>query len=131
MTKHTVTSIKDFDISTNGRNVVLNFADDKDRPVSLKISTIELERVNQEIGFAITKARKLSDISKQGIIPFIRAAKWRAELLDSQPVVVISFALQNGLEVHYGLSPIDAPSLARQILDASQRGISAKPQSSH
>ena len=68
MTKHTVKTIQDFDISQDGRKIILNFADENDQPVSLKMTTIELERASQEMGFAITKARKLSDVSKQGII---------------------------------------------------------------
>ena len=131
MAKHTVTAIKDFDISKDGRTVILNFADENDRPVSLKMSTMALDKASHEMGIALTQARKLSEVSKQGIIAFMRPKKCRAELLNDQPLVAISFGLPNGLEVHYGIPTIDAVLLARQILAAAEHGMSAKPPPSH
>lgn len=132
MTKHKITSLKGYDIAPDGRTVALNFADANDRPVSLEMSTMELERTSYETGFAITKARQLSDISKSGIIPYVRPKEWRASLLNEHsPVVLISFRLQNGLEVHYGIPATAADSLVHQLQDASEQGKKAKGETSH
>jgi hypothetical protein len=131
MTKHVISDLKDFDISRDGRNIVLNFSDDSDRPVSLKLTTIALEKISHEIGLAITKAREFSDISKQGIVRFLRPAKSHADLMVEGSTVLISFVTGLGLAVHYGLEPNHADALAHQILDASERGKKAKPQSRH
>jgi hypothetical protein len=131
MTKHSITSLKDYDIAKNGRTVVLNFADDRDTPVSLKMSEIEVEKLAHELEFVITKARQLSDLSKQGIVPFLRPDKSRANLTTQGSTVVVSFVLRTGLVLHYGLEPTEAEALGRQILDAAVQGKNASPLARH
>jgi hypothetical protein len=132
MTKHNLTELKNCDISQDGRTIALNFADENDRPVSLSIPTLSLEKTHHDIGQVITKARQLSDISKQGIIPFQVASGWRATVMVTDRLfVLISFRFDNGLEMHYGIPATAAGALAESILEAARQGISTKPQSSH
>jgi hypothetical protein len=131
MASFSITALKDFDISQDGRKVVLNFADENDMPVSLKMSTMGLEALLHEITFALTKAHELSDISKQGIVPILRPSKFRADLQPDKTTVVLSFAVKSGLELHYGLEPTHANAFAQQIQDAAQRGMRANPPSRH
>lgn len=122
-----VTELKDFDISQDGRNTVLNFTNKGEDSVSLKISTLDLQRITQEIGILLTKARQLSEVSKQNIVPFLRPSRFRADLLEHGSTVVLAFGFSSGLDHYYGLEPIDADKLADQIRDASERGKIAKP----
>jgi hypothetical protein len=125
MSKHNVSKFTDFDIASNGRSVVLNFEIDSG-PISLEFNEILLEKVHYELGLAITKARQLSEISKQHLVSFLRPPQFRADLIENGQTVIISFRQANGLEMNYGLEPTHADALARQILSASERGKLAK-----
>jgi hypothetical protein len=125
MTELSLAKLTDYDISPDGRRVGLNFADEEGNPVSLKISAMELENVAHELGFVITKARQLSSISKQGIVPFLRPTKFRANLLKDGQAVVVSFQTATGLELHYGLDATSAAELASQLQEAAQKGMTA------
>jgi hypothetical protein len=124
--KVSVSSLKDFDISMDGRNAILNFDS-----VSLKITTMELEKVVHELGFLLIKARQLSDISKQGIVPFLRPTKVRGSLLGDGRAVVASFQLASGLELHYGMDLDVADALTAQLQEAAQQGRKATPPRRH
>jgi hypothetical protein len=115
-----ISHITDFDISRDGK-AVLNCRDEDGKPISIKMATMDLERFSVEIGFLLTKARELSEISKQNIVPFLQPAKFRADLLTQGSTVVIAFQLASGLQHHYGLEPTDADALACQILDAAEQ----------
>ena len=131
MPKFTVSKLRDFQISRDGRTAVLHFvgAADED-PVSLEMTTLELEIATQEMGSLLTKARELSDVSKQGIVPIFCPTHCRASPTEDSRVA-LEFRLNNGLEHRYGLEPNHAAELARQILDVAERGRKAIPPSQH
>jgi hypothetical protein len=81
MPEFSLADLTDFDLSKDGRKTILNFKDESGEKVSLKLTTMNLERVTQELGFLLTKARQRSDVSKQNIIPFLHPARFRADLL--------------------------------------------------
>jgi hypothetical protein len=119
-----VSKLTNVELSRDGRNMVLHFATDSEK-ISLTIDTMAVETAMTELGYIITKARELSEISKQGIVQIFRPARFRAELATEGSTVVVSFAHENGLESHFGLQPKLATELARQILDAAERGTTA------
>jgi hypothetical protein len=127
MGTHVIADIKDYDISEDGRKIILHLADISDMPVSLDFGSLLLEKLHYEIGLAITKARQLSEFERQNIVSIFRPSHSRADLEKDGKTVVISFRAGNGLEVHYGLEPNHASLLARQIQDAAEQGMSAKP----
>jgi hypothetical protein len=127
MSRFEISSLKDFDIAPDGRKAVLNFADDQDLPVSLKFTQLQLEQLAHELGFVLTKARQLSEASKQGMAPFLRPARCRGGASPGEPTVIVSFQLPSGLEMHYGLEPIVAEGLAKQLHDGAQEAKTAKP----
>jgi hypothetical protein len=82
MTAFSIEGMKDFDVFKDGRKMVLNFSDENDKPVSVKVTTMAIEKIMHELTFALTKAYEMSDISKQGIVPFLRPQKSRASLVE-------------------------------------------------
>ena len=127
MPEFSLSNLTDFDLSRDGRKTILNFKDESGEKVSLKLTTINLERITQELAFLLTRARQLSDVSKQNIVPFLHPARFRADLLIEGGTVVVSFELPTGLQNHYGLEPDLAIELARQLQDAALRGMTATP----
>jgi len=132
MTTHNVASLKDCDIARDGRNVILNFnCSDQSDPLSLKLGTMELEKIAHELAFVIIRARAMSEVAKQGVVPFMRPRLSRADLTTDGLTVVVSFALPSGMVTHYGLESTDADSLARQIQDASEKSKKTSRPSQH
>jgi hypothetical protein len=131
MAEFAVSRFHDFDISRNGRATRLNFLDARGKKVSLNMTVIELERITHELGFLLTKARQLSEESKQDIVPFLRPANTRASLLKDGMTVVISFQIPSGLEMYYGLDPTQASTLAVQLQEEAQKGMKSKAPSRH
>jgi hypothetical protein len=131
MPEFSLANLTDFDLSKDGRKTVLNFQDESAAKVSLKLTTINLELVTQELAFLLTKARQLSDVSKQNIVPFLHPARFRADVLTEGGTVVVSFELPTGLQHHYGLEPSFAMELARQLHDAAQRGMTTTSPKRH
>ncbi|MFZ1091304.1 MAG: hypothetical protein WAN75_19095, partial [Xanthobacteraceae bacterium] len=93
--------------------------------------TLELEKIAHYLGFVLTKARQMSDISKQGVVPFLRPTRVQADLLGQASVVILSFAMRAGVEMHYGLDPAHAHAFARQIEEAARSGSESKPLRQH
>ena len=131
MPEFSVSKISGTSLSHDGRGAILKFVDSDGQEISLKISTLDLASTVHEIGFLLTKSRELSDISKQSIVPFLRPQKVRAELTTDNVTVVTSYQLPSGLEHHYGMTPNLAEALARQILDAAERGKKTTAPSHH
>jgi hypothetical protein len=124
-----VSEISNFQISGDGRTIVLHFRDGSEK-ISLEISTLNLEIAAQQIGSALTEAREISDIAQQNVIPFFRPTHARANLADG-PAVAIEFRLDNGIEHRYGLAPNFADDLAQQILKAATASKKSKPTARH
>jgi hypothetical protein len=122
MPEFSISNLKDFDITPDGRKTILNFVEATGETLSLKISILDLERVTHEMGLILSKAPELSDISKQNIVPFLRPSKFRADLLAEGSTVLTVYQLASGIEHRYGLEPRGAEELARQMLDAAERG---------
>jgi hypothetical protein len=131
MSEITIAQFKDYDVSPDGRKAVLHFIDGDGRPVAIKVETQELEKIAHNLGFVLTKARQISDISKQGVVPFLRPTRVQADLLGQGSVVILSFAMRAGVEMHYGLEPAHANEFARQITEAARRGLKSKPLGQH
>ena len=131
MSEISIAQFKDYDVSPDGRNAVLHFIDGDGRPVAIKVETQELEKIAHNLGFVLTKARQMSDISKQGVVPFLRPTRVQADLLGQGSVVILSFAMRAGVEMHYGLEPVHANEFARQITEAARRGLESKPLRQH
>jgi hypothetical protein len=131
MAEFAVSRLSDFDISRNGRATRLTFLDAKGKKVSLNMTVMELERITHELGFLLTKARQLSEESKQDIVPFMRPANTRASILKDGTTVVMSFKIPSGLELHYGLDPTQASAFAAQLQEEAQKGMKSKPPSRH
>jgi hypothetical protein len=127
MSEISIAQFKDYDVSSDGRNAVLHFIDRDGRPLAIKVETLELEKIAHNLGFVLTKARQMSDISKQGVVPFLRPTRVQADLLSQGSVVILSFAMRAGVEMHYGLEPIHANAFADQIKEAARRGLKSKP----
>src|SRR6202035_2639056 len=120
-----------YDVSPDGRKAVLHFIDGDGKPVAIKVETLELEKIAHNLGFVLTKARQMSDISKQGVVPFLRPTLVQADLLSHGSVVILSFAMRAGVEMHYDLEPIHANAFADQIKEAARRGVKSKPLNQH
>jgi hypothetical protein len=131
MAEFAVSRFNDFDISRNGRTTRLNFLDARGKKVSLNMTVLELERITHEFGFLLTKARQLSEESKQDIVPFFRPANARASTLKDGTTVIISFQTSSGLEMYYGLDPAQANVLAAQLQEQAQKAIKSQPSSRH
>jgi hypothetical protein len=131
MSEISIAKFKDYDVSPDGRKAVLHFIDGDGRPVAIKVETQELEKIAHNLGFVLTKARQISDISKQGVVPFLRPTRVQADLLGQGSVVILSFAMGAGVEMHYGLDPAHAHAFARQIEEAARRGLESKPLRQH
>jgi hypothetical protein len=131
MSEISIAQFKDFDVAADGRKVVLHFTDPDGRPIAIKVETLELEKIAHNLGFVLTKARQISDISKQGVVPFLRPTRVQADLLGGASVVILSFAMRAGVEMHYGLDPAHAHAFARQIEEAARRGLESKPLRQH
>jgi hypothetical protein len=131
MTEFAVSRLSDFDISRNGRATRLNFLDARGKKVSLNMTVMELERITHELGFLLTKARQLSEESKQDIVPFLRPVNTRASILKDGTTVVMSFKIPSGLELHYGLDSTQPSAFAAQLQEEAQKGMKSKPPSRH
>jgi hypothetical protein len=131
MSEISIAQFKDYDVSPDGRKAVLHFIDGDGRPVAIEVETLELEKIAHNLGFVLTKARQASDIYKQGVVPFLRPTRVQADLLGRGSVVILSFAMRGGVEMHYGLEPIHANAFARQIKEAARRGLKGKPLGQH
>jgi hypothetical protein len=131
MSEISIAQFKDYDVSPDGRKAVLHFIDGDGRPVAIKVETQELEKIAHNLGFVLTKARQISDISKQGVVPFLRPTRVQADLLGQGSVVILSFAMRAGVEMHYGLDPVHANEFARQIKEAARKSLKSKPLGQH
>jgi hypothetical protein len=121
MVEASISKLKDFDLTRDGRKAILNFDIDGER-LALKISTLDLEALTHELGLVVSKARQLSN---HNVVPFLRPAKYRADLVEQGSTVVTVYQLPSGIEHRYGLEPMGAETLARQMLDAAERGKTA------
>jgi hypothetical protein len=81
MSEISIAQFKDFDVAADGRKVVLHFTDPDGRPIAIQVESLELEKIAHNLGFVLTKARQISDISKQGVVPFLRPTRVQADLL--------------------------------------------------
>jgi hypothetical protein len=131
MSEISIAKFEDYDVSPDGRKAVLHFIDGDGRPVAIKVETLELEKIAHNLGFVLTNARQISDISKQGVVPFLRPTRVQADLLGGASVVILSFAMRAGVEMHYGLDPAHAHAFAHQIEEAARRRLESKPLRQH
>jgi hypothetical protein len=131
MSDFVISKLDNFDISKSGRLARLNFFDSRGKKVSLTMTVLELERITHEMGFLLTKAREISEESKQDIVPFMRPKHARASALKDGTAVVISFQIPSGLEVHYGLNPVPAGALATQLAQEVEKSLKSHPPSRH
>src|SRR5215831_12623682 len=99
----TIMSLKNFDIAQDGSKAVLHFADDQDRPVSLKFDFIGLERLVHGLVSVVSKTRQLSALTNRGVDQVLRPAGCRAYAATGEPTVIVGFQLPNGLEILYGI----------------------------
>jgi hypothetical protein len=118
-------------ISQDGRNIVLTFQVQDGSKASLHLTALELEKLMHDLSFLITKARELSELSKQGIVSILRPSKASANLLSDNRTVVLSFQIRAGLELHYGFESTVAIELNDQIKEVVQQGIETGPQRGH
>ncbi|MGO9133782.1 MAG: hypothetical protein ACLP8A_06995 [Methylovirgula sp.] len=128
MTEHSIKTLSDYAITSDGRDIVLNFEDAAGSELTLKFSALLMERIFFEMGLAVTKARELSGLSDQGIVPLFRPTECRADLVAHGQTVALSFQTENGLSFHCGLEPESAAALAEQMFKAAERGKLAKPE---
>jgi hypothetical protein len=126
-----VTRLEECAISRNGRSVTINLTGKKNETIALDFSTIDLERTVHELVVLLTNAHQLSEVSKQGIVSFVRPTNARAASLSDDRTVIVSFQLPAGLEMHYGMQPIQAQKLADQIQNEAQKGMTAKRHPGH
>ncbi len=126
MTAFSITSLKGYDVSKDGRIALLHFVTDDDEPISLRLETMELEAMIHEVEFLLMKARELSDLSKQGVVSTLRPETFRAALSEDGTHVILTFRLRSGLELHYGLEPTLAEELVDEIHNEAERGEKAK-----
>ncbi|MFY9894630.1 MAG: hypothetical protein WAK63_10930 [Xanthobacteraceae bacterium] len=121
MPEFSVSGLKDFDISADGHQTVLNLIGADNSIVSLRVDTLVLQTISQQAGFLLTKARQLA-AANPNFVPALRPAKFRSDLIAGGQTVVVVFALASGLEHYYGLLPDEADALAHQMQDAAERG---------
>jgi len=125
MSTFSVSTLTDYSVSPDGCQAALNFMGKNSEPLSLEISTIELEKIVIELEFLLTKSRELSSLSKQGILSFLRPTTVRVSLLNDDATVVVSLRVRTGLEIHYGFEPTLADVLGNQIQEQAQKGMQA------
>jgi hypothetical protein len=118
-------TLLDFDIAVDGRTVILNFTNEKGERVPIRLSEIELEKTLHELQVALTKVRQLSEVTKQGLVSYIRPRLVRGSAAGQD--VVLSLQFHDGLELHYGLQPNQAERLSQQLFAAAQVGKKANP----
>lgn len=128
MAKHVIKGIRDFDIATDGKKIVVHFEDAEGHPIALEFESLEVEKTFFEMGLAATKARELGGFSTSGVVPFFRPSQARSDLSMPGKTVVTALRAANGLEFHFGLEPNFADALADQMKDAARRGRLAKPE---
>lgn len=128
MQNHVIKALVDYDISTDGGKIILNFANADGERLALEFDPFVLEKIFFEIGLATTKARQLSGLAEQGIVPFFSPDQSRADVVQRGQTVLVSFQAHDGLELHFGLKPDHALALAAQMRDAAARGMLAKPE---
>jgi hypothetical protein len=124
MPEFRISGLKDFDVSGDGRRTHVNLLGEGDTVVTLKVDTLALQTIAQQIGFALTKARQHAS-ANPNFVAALRPAKFRSDLMENGQTVVIVFALTDalgGLEHYYALAPDDADALAGQMQDAAARG---------
>jgi hypothetical protein len=126
-----VTRLKEAAISLDGRSVTVNLLAKENEITSLDFSTIDLERIVHELMVLLTNARQMSEVSRQGIVSFVRPTNARAALLSDDQTLIVSFQLPSGLEMHYGMQPTQAQKLADQIQNEAQKGMTAKRHPGH
>lgn len=126
-----VNRLEECAISRDGRSVTVNLMGKENKTIALDFSTIDLERTVHELVVLLTKARELSEVSKQGIVSFVRPTNARAASLSDGQTVLVSFQLPSGLEMHYGMQPTHAQTLADQIQDEARKGMTAKRHPGH
>jgi hypothetical protein len=118
MPEFSVSGMKGFDISEDGRHAVLNLIGANDDIVSLKIDTLVLQKIMHDAGFLLTRARQLASANPNFVVA-LRPAKFRADLISDSGMVGVVYALASGLEHNYALMPEEADALAHQMQDAA------------
>jgi hypothetical protein len=118
-----VSGLKGFDISEDGRRIDMNLMGEGDAIISLKVDTLTLQTIAQQIGFALTKARQHAS-ANPNFVPALRPAKFRSDVMAEGRMVVVVFALTDalgGLEHYYGLLPEETDALAQQMQQAAEK----------
>ena len=114
-----VSEIVDYGISADGRDTVVNFQTTEGYIASLHFSSLDMEKIVHELALVVSRAKELSEPSKQNIPAILKPSKALANLAAGEMVIVLSLQIPNNLEIHYGFEVKQALTLATQIISAA------------